>query len=93
MFGLTLVCTSSGALKKVAMFRCTCSQVLGAWGLGWEVWMDGMEVTQFTYMQQAGSLPLAPVPVEITYGLERIIMALQVREDADVGTQCSEGVS
>jgi glycyl-tRNA synthetase len=48
--------------------------------------MDGMEVTQFTYMQQAGSLPLAPVPVEITYGLERIIMALQVRKDADVGT-------
>lgn len=40
--------------------------------------MDGMEVTQFTYMQQAGSLPLTPVPVEITYGLERIIMALQV---------------
>eukprot|EP00898_Chlorokybus_atmophyticus_P000855 jgi/Chlat1/1770/Chrsp134S00111 len=53
------------------------SPVLGAWGLGWEVWMDGMEITQFTYFQQCGSLPLKPVAVEITYGLERIIMALQ----------------
>eukprot|EP00793_Prasinoderma_coloniale_P004730 PRCOL_00000491-RA len=53
------------------------SPVLGAWGLGWEVWMDGMEVTQFTYFQQCGSLPLSPVSVEITYGLERILMALQ----------------
>ncbi|KAJ0968595.1 hypothetical protein J5N97_025512 [Dioscorea zingiberensis] len=53
------------------------SPVLGAWGLGWEVWMDGMEITQFTYFQQAGSLPLLPVSVEITYGLERIIMLLQ----------------
>ena len=53
------------------------SPVLGAWGLGWEVWLDGMEVTQFTYFQQAGGKTL-PVPaVEITYGLERIIMALQ----------------
>lgn len=53
------------------------SPVLGAWGLGWEVWLDGMEVTQFTYFQQAGGKQL-PVPaVEITYGLERIIMALQ----------------
>lgn len=53
------------------------SPVLGAWGLGWEVWLDGMEVTQFTYFQQAGGKPL-PVPaVEITYGLERIIMSLQ----------------
>ena len=51
--------------------------MLGAWGLGWEVWLDGMEVTQFTYFQQAGGKPL-PVPaVEITYGLERIIMSLQ----------------
>ncbi|GMH40665.1 hypothetical protein BSKO_08569 [Bryopsis sp. KO-2023] len=51
--------------------------VLGAWGLGWEVWMDGMEVTQFTYFQQVGGRPL-PVPaIEITYGLERILMALQ----------------
>lgn len=53
------------------------SPVLGAWGLGWEVWLDGMEVTQFTYFQQAGGLPVAPVAVEITYGLERILMAVQ----------------
>ena len=53
------------------------SPVLGAWGLGWEVWLDGMEVTQFTYFQQAGALPLRPAAVEITYGLERIVMALQ----------------
>uniref|UniRef100_A0A803M9K5 glycine--tRNA ligase n=1 Tax=Chenopodium quinoa TaxID=63459 RepID=A0A803M9K5_CHEQI len=53
------------------------SPVLGAWGLGWEVWMDGMEITQFTYFQQAGGLPLLPVSVEITYGLERILMLLQ----------------
>ncbi|CAL0324336.1 unnamed protein product [Lupinus luteus] len=53
------------------------SPVLGAWGLGWEVWMDGMEITQFTYFQQAGSLQLSPVSVEITYGLERILMLLQ----------------
>lgn len=54
------------------------SPALGAWGLGWEVWLDGMEVTQFTYFQQAGGEVL-PVPaVEITYGLERIIMAIQV---------------
>eukprot|EP00250_Pteridium_aquilinum_P020301 c24776_g1_i2 orf=1-3474(+) len=53
------------------------SPVLGAWGLGWEVWMDGMEITQFTYFQQAGSMPLSPISVEITYGLERILMAVQ----------------
>ncbi|KAK1274219.1 hypothetical protein QJS04_geneDACA012516 [Acorus gramineus] len=53
------------------------SPVLGAWGLGWEIWMDGMEITQFTYFQQAGSLQLRPVSVEITYGLERILMLLQ----------------
>src|SRR5512137_1671419 len=50
---------------------------LGAWGLGWEVWLDGLEITQFTYFQQAGGFVLDPVAVEITYGLERIIMALQ----------------
>ncbi|MBE0428328.1 MAG: glycine--tRNA ligase subunit alpha [Thermoleophilia bacterium] len=50
---------------------------LGAWGLGWEVWIDGMEITQFTYFQQVGGLDLHPVPVEITYGLERIAMYLQ----------------
>lgn len=53
------------------------SPVLGAWGLGWEVWLNGMEITQFTYFQQAGGRSL-PVPaVEITYGLERILMSLQ----------------
>jgi glycyl-tRNA synthetase len=50
---------------------------LGAWGLGWQVWLDGQEITQFTYFQQAGGLNLDPVSVEITYGLERIAMALQ----------------
>ena len=52
--------------------------VLGAWGLGWEVWCDGQEITQFTYFQQAGGQPLAHPAIEITYGLERILMALQV---------------
>jgi glycyl-tRNA synthetase alpha chain len=50
---------------------------LGAWGLGWEVWIDGMEITQFTYFQQVGGIDLSLVPVEITYGLERIAMYLQ----------------
>ncbi len=50
---------------------------LGAWGLGWEVWLDGQEITQFTYFQQAGGITLDPVAVEITYGLERITMPLQ----------------
>jgi glycyl-tRNA synthetase alpha chain len=50
---------------------------LGAWGLGWEVWCDGMEVTQFTYFQQLGGLELDLVPAEITYGLERLAMFLQ----------------
>ncbi|MGB9593733.1 MAG: glycine--tRNA ligase subunit alpha, partial [Anaerolineae bacterium] len=50
---------------------------LGAWGLGWEVWLDGLEITQFTYFQQAGGFVLDPVAVEITYGLERIVMFLQ----------------
>ena len=53
------------------------SPTLGAWGLGWEVWADGMEVTQFTYFQQAGSIDLKPVTAELTYGLERIAMYLQ----------------
>lgn len=53
------------------------SPALGAWGLGWEVWLDGQEITQFTYFQQSGSLPLDPVSVEITYGLDRIVMYLQ----------------
>ena len=53
------------------------SPALGAWGLGWEVWLDGQEITQFTYFQQAGSMTLDPVSVEITYGLDRIVMYLQ----------------
>jgi glycyl-tRNA synthetase len=61
------------------------SPALGAWGLGWEVWLDGLEITQFTYFQQAGGLPLDPVSVEITYGIERVMMALQgVRHFADI---------
>ncbi|MBL8993708.1 MAG: glycine--tRNA ligase subunit alpha [Spirochaetia bacterium] len=53
------------------------SPTLGAWGLGWEVWLDGMEITQFTYFQQVGGIELKPVTGEITYGLERIAMYLQ----------------
>jgi glycyl-tRNA synthetase len=53
------------------------SPALGAWGLGWEVWLDGQEITQYTYFQQAGGLVLDPVSVELTYGLERIAIALQ----------------
>ncbi|MGQ0632724.1 MAG: glycine--tRNA ligase [Sporichthyaceae bacterium] len=50
---------------------------IGAWGLGWEVWLDGMEITQFTYFQAVGGQSLDPIPVELTYGMERIMMALQ----------------
>lgn len=53
------------------------SPTLGAWGLGWEVWLDGMEITQFTYFQQVGGIDLKPVSGEITYGCERIAMYLQ----------------
>ena len=61
------------------------SPALGAWGLGWEVWLDGQEITQFTYFQQAGGMVLEPNAVEITYGLERICMALQhVRSFRDI---------
>jgi len=56
------------------------SPTLGAWGLGWEVWLDGMEVTQFTYFQEVGSLECKPVLGEITYGLERLAMYLQGKE-------------
>ena len=56
------------------------SPTLGAWGLGWEVWLDGMEVTQFTYFQQVGGIPCSPVSVEITYGVERLAMYLQEKE-------------
>ena len=53
------------------------SPTLGAWGVGWEVWLNGMEVTQFTYFQQCGGLDCKPVSIEITYGLERLAMYLQ----------------
>jgi glycyl-tRNA synthetase alpha chain len=53
------------------------SPTLGAWGVGWEVWLDGLEITQFTYFQQAGGLDLNPTAVEITYGCERLCMYLQ----------------
>jgi glycyl-tRNA synthetase alpha chain len=56
------------------------SPTLGAWGLGWEVWIDGMEVTQFTYFQQVGGIACHPVSVEITYGVERLAMYLQEKE-------------
>ncbi|MCC6617017.1 MAG: glycine--tRNA ligase subunit beta [Anaerolineae bacterium] len=56
------------------------SPALGAWGLGWEVWLDGQEITQFTYFQQAGGIELNPVSVEITYGLERIALPLQGKD-------------
>jgi len=62
------------------------SPALGAWGLGWEVWLDGLEITQFTYFQQAGGIDLDPVSVEITYGVERILMARHgVRHFKDIG--------
>jgi glycyl-tRNA synthetase len=68
------------------------SPALGAWGLGWEVWLDGLEITQFTYFQQAGGINLDPPAVEITYGMERILMALQgVRHFKDI--EYAPGVS
>jgi len=57
------------------------SPTLGAWGLGWEVWLDGMEITQFTYFQQVGGFDCRPVSAEITYGLERISMYVQNVDD------------
>ncbi len=57
------------------------SPTLGAWGLGWEVWLDGMEITQFTYFQQIGGFDVELVPVELTYGLERIAMYIQDRDN------------
>jgi len=56
------------------------SPTLGAWGLGWEVWLNGMEVTQFTYFQQIGSIDLSPITVEITYGIERLAMYIQKKD-------------
>ena len=57
------------------------SPTLGAWGLGWEVWLDGMEITQFTYFQQVGGFDLDPICVELTYGLERIAMYIQEKDN------------
>jgi len=57
------------------------SPTLGATGLGWEVWLDGMEITQFTYFQQVGGIELDPISVELTYGLERIAMFIQQKDD------------
>jgi glycyl-tRNA synthetase alpha chain len=57
------------------------SPTLGAWGLGWEVWLDGMEITQFTYFQQVGGLDCRPVSVEITYGMERLASYIQNKEN------------
>jgi glycyl-tRNA synthetase alpha chain len=57
------------------------SPTLGAWGLGWEVWIDGMEATQFTYFQQCGGINLNPIMVEITYGLERLAMYVQKKDN------------
>jgi len=58
------------------------SPTMGAWGLGWEVWLDGMEITQFTYFQQCGGIDCLPIPVEITYGLERIATYIQEVDSA-----------
>ena len=57
------------------------SPTLGAWGLGWEVWLDGMEITQFTYFQQVGGIDANPVAVEITYGMERLASYIQDKEN------------
>ncbi|MDR2425910.1 MAG: glycine--tRNA ligase subunit alpha [Endomicrobium sp.] len=57
------------------------SPTLGAWGLGWEVWIDGMEATQFTYFQQCGGINLNPITAEITYGLERLAMYVQKKDN------------
>lgn len=58
------------------------SPTLAAWGIGWQVWLNGMEITQFTYFQQMGGISLDPISVELTYGLERIAMLLQGKENA-----------
>jgi glycyl-tRNA synthetase alpha chain len=67
------------------------SPTLGAWGVGWQVLLDGMEITQFTYFQQAGGIELAPVSAELTYGLERIAMFLQ-RKDSIYDIEWGGGV-
>jgi glycyl-tRNA synthetase alpha chain len=67
------------------------SPTLGAWGIGWQVLFDGLEISQFTYFQQAGGIELAPISAELTYGLERIAMALQ-RVDSVYDLEWAEGV-
>jgi glycyl-tRNA synthetase alpha chain len=68
------------------------SPTLGAWGIGWQVMFDGLEISQFTYFQQAGGIELAPISAELTYGLERIAMALQ-RVDSIYDIEWSQGVT
>ena len=68
------------------------SPTLGAWGLGWEVWLDGMEITQFTYFQQVGGIDCRPVSVEITYGMERLASYIQEKENV-YDLEWVEGVS
>jgi glycyl-tRNA synthetase alpha chain len=68
------------------------SPTLGAWGVGWEVWLDGMEITQFTYFQQCGGIDCRPVSIEITYGLERLTMYLQ-EVNAFTKIQWNDGVT
>ena len=68
------------------------SPTLGAWGIGWQVMLDGLEITQFTYFQQAGGLDLTPVSVELTYGLERIAMHLQGKDNV-FDLEWAQGVS
>src|ERR1041385_4158570 len=68
------------------------SPTLGAWGLGWEVWLDGMEITQFTYFQQMGGLDCKPVAGELTYGLERLAMYIQNKDSVyDLAFNQAEG--
>ena len=67
------------------------SPTLGAWGIGWQVMFDGLEISQFTYFQQAGGLELSPISAELTYGLERIAMALQ-RVDSIFDIEWAPGV-
>jgi glycyl-tRNA synthetase alpha chain len=68
------------------------SPTLGAWGLGWEVWLDGMEITQFTFFQQVGGIDLDPISVEITYGLERLAMFSQ-KKDSVFDVEWTTGVT
>jgi glycyl-tRNA synthetase alpha chain len=78
-------------LKKIGIFRKEHdirfmegdweAPTLGAWGLGWEVVLDGLEITQFTYFQQAGGIDLNPIPIEITYGIERLAMIAQQKDN------------